>query len=240
MHEEIKRRREERIRRILADPRLHSEYGHPAGEEENGDWRSWAKPPTARQFAGKILLCLALYAGVWAVFQIEHPVLDPARAAIRKSLTESFDFAAASGWYHRHVGDLPAMMPAFGRKEQEAKAVYAMPVSGRVIEPYRHTGGGLLLSTPPGEEARASGEGLVIRVSETADTGLTVTVRHKGGLETIYGLLENVKVREFDWLAAGEAIGSVANDPAGGTGRFYFAVKQDGRFVDPRDVIDLD
>lgn len=240
VHDPIKKRREARIRRLLADPRLMEQAGRNAGAVRDEEWEAWRRPATFRQFAGKWLLCLVLYGAAWAVFHIEHPALHPAREAIRRSLTDSFPFDAAAAWYHRHIGDWPALLPAFGERGTEARAAYARPAAGQVARPFGDASSGVTLVTPPGEDVRAAGEGLVVRVLEAPDTGLTVTVRHKAGLETIYGRLVHVRVRERDWLAAGEVIGTVTDEPDGRSGRLYFAVRQNGAYVDPRDVISFD
>lgn len=240
MHEQIKKRREERIRRLMADPRRLEQAVRPSGNTEEEAWQAWRTPPTLRQFAGKWVICLMLYGAVWTVFQVDHPALVPVRESIRRALTESFRFEAAAAWYHRHVGDLPALMPAFGVKNTEAEPAYTAPVSGLAEGPHRTLAGGIVLATAPDEEVRASGEGLVVQVAETPETGLTVTVRHKAGLETVYGFLHRVRVHDSDWLAAGDVIGTVMNEPDGRAGRLYFAVRQHGRFLPPGDVIPLD
>lgn len=240
VREQIRKRREERIRRLMKDARLAEQSGLAAGEGAEADWRDWRTRPTLRQFGGKLALCLLLYVAVWGVFQFESPALEPVREPIRRALTESFPFEVAAAWYDRHVGDLPALMPAFGLRKQEAEAAWAMPVAGRILRPYADTRHGVTLVTTPDEQVRASGEGLVVRVTEMPDTGLTVTIRHKEGVETVYGLLQNVSVRPNDWLASGAVIGHVTNESDGRTGKLYFAVKKDGLFVDPGDVMALD
>lgn len=240
MREQIRKRREERIRRLMRDARLAEQSGTPAGEETEADWRDWRRRPTLRQFGGKILLCLLLYVAVWGVFQHKSPALEPVRESIRAAMTESFPFHAVAGWYHRHVGDLPALMPAFGMRQTDAEAVWAMPVAGRVVLPYADTQHGVTMVTLPDEAVQAAGEGLILRITEMPDTGLTVTIRHRGGVETVYGMLRDVAVRTNDWLSSGAVIGKVTNEPDGRAGKLYFAVKRDGLFVDPGEVMSLD
>lgn len=240
VQDQIKKRREERIRRLLTDPRLAEHAGRGPGEGSDDAWRDWSKRPTYRQYAAKIVLCLVLYAAAWALFENGHPALEPAREAVRRSLTESFRFDQAAAWYHRHIADLPALIPAFGQNATKAEAVWTAPVSGRVVEAYRDGMRGVYMAAPPGAPVRSSAEGLVTAITESPDTGLTVTVRHKAGMETVYGLLGSVRVRKNDWLSAGDVIGTPGKEPDGRTGRLFFAVKRDGKYVDPRDVMALD
>lgn len=240
VQEDIKKRREERIRRLMAGSRLPDGADGGRADGRNEDWRAWAKPPTFRQYAAKWLLCLALYAAVWGLFRTDAPSLLPLKEAIRRSLTEPFGFDLAAEWYRRHIADLPALVPAFGGRKADAEAAYVAPVSGRVVLPDRTGREGVQLATPPESRVLAAAEGLVVRIEDAPDTGLTVTMRHRAGTETVYGWLKSVRVREHDWLEAGDVIGTVSDSPDGRSGRLYFAVRQNGRPVDPRDVIPLD
>lgn len=243
MRDDIKRRREERIRRLMegAGPPENLRDGRADGQTaRDAAWQAWMKPPTLRQYAAKWLLCLALYGAAWGLFRTDSPALDPLQEAVRRALTEPFRFDLAAGWYRRHIGDWPALVPAFGGGRTNAEPAYVAPVAGRVVLPGPAGSAGVHLAAPSGARVLAAADGLVVRIEEAPDTGLTVTMRHRAGMETVYGRLESVRVREHDWLDAGDIIGTVADAPDGRSGRLYFAVRQNGRFVDPRDVIPLD
>ena len=79
----------------------------------------------------------------------------------------------------------------------------------------------------------------VVRVSHyDRDYGKVVVVRHPNGLETLYAHLSDLKVREGDWLEAGDIVGL-----GGSTGRstgshLHFEVRYKGEPINPNDIID--
>ncbi|MNG25784.1 Stage IV sporulation protein FA [compost metagenome] len=81
--------------------------------------------------------------------------------------------------------------------------------------------------------------GQVIFSGQATDTGLTIMIRHPGGLESLYGGLSEASVAVGDWMKVGEPIGkAAAKDPAKGT--LYFSVMKEGVAINPADVISFD
>lgn len=178
-----------------------------------------------------------LYAAIFAAFRLDHPAAERTERFVRTALTESFDFGKAEDWYKRHVGTLPSFLPAFEARGQSGNA-YA-PAAGK-LGGYETAGRGIRLTTGPDAEVQAVLEGWVVYVGELPGTGLTVIMRHSGGLETIYGWLESASVGKSDWLKGGAMIGTVQAGPGGESGKLYFAARKHGAFVDPGEVISLD
>lgn len=73
--------------------------------------------------------------------------------------------------------------------------------------------------------AQASAPGEVMSVGIAADGLATVRLRHAGGMETLYGGLSAVSVREGDWVETGQTLGE------GET--LLFELRLEGRAVDP-------
>ena len=238
---DVKKRREERIRELYRDPHR---AGSPRAEAEykpEQAWKEWRTPPTHNQLYKKLAVCAVVYALVWGIFHVQHPVADRAEAAVRGMLTDSFNFAKAGEWYTRYIGELPTFLPAFDRKDAaESEDRYTVPAVGSVVSPYTVTNQGIWLSTKLNQSVTVISTGLVESVSESPVTGLTVVVRHTDGVESIYGWLESVSVDKNDWLKGGAEIGKVKEDAEDGVGKLYFAVKQNKAFIDPGDVIPFD
>lgn len=101
----------------------------------------------------------------------------------------------------------------------------------------RHQGVDIPLKT--GEAVYAAFTGKV-RVSKyLGGYGNVVIIRHENGLETFYGHLSERKVRENDWVNAGEVIGL-----GGSTGRstgphLHFETRYQGFAFDPQWLIDF-
>jgi len=196
----------------------------------------------------QLLVSLVLFAAAWALFQWRHPLAAAGQAFVRSALTEEFDLNAAYAWYERRFGPLPAFIPVWDRLDPAARPAgadagraYIAPVSGSVVEPFggARSGTGVYIRTE-GFAVSAMDEGLVLFAGERPETGRTVVIRHPGGVESVYGNLENAAVSADEWVEAGQPIGTVRPLSSGaGGGLLYFAVKHDDIYVDPQDVVAL-
>ncbi|MNR41898.1 Stage IV sporulation protein FA [compost metagenome] len=72
------------------------------------------------------------------------------------------------------------------------------------------------------------------------NTGLPVQIQHAGGYYSIYGHLSSTNVQQGDWVEGGEGIGSLKTSDAGNPKALYFALKKDGQYIDPSDVVPFD
>ncbi len=75
-------------------------------------------------------------------------------------------------------------------------------------------------------EVRASAAGEVMSVSTDAVGRASIRIRHASGLETLYDNVLTTSAREGDWVEAGDAIG--------GARALVFALRVEGRPVDPK------
>lgn len=74
-------------------------------------------------------------------------------------------------------------------------------------------------------EAMASAAGEVMSLAVDAAGHTTVRVRHASGMESLYGNLLRVSVREGDWVEAGDPIGAAKN--------LTYELRGEGRPMDP-------
>lgn len=135
------------------------------------------------------------------------------------------------------------------QKNDAQKDVSIMPAEGNIIRD--HSGDGLVYSetlnqyiahkavdigAPVGSEVTAVESGTVISVDDDDRYGLTVTLSHGGGLETVYANLDEASVSEGDVVNKGDRIGTVgqgslfesADDP-----HLHFEAHKNGKAVDP-------
>lgn len=82
----------------------------------------------------------------------------------------------------------------------------------------------------------AAANGTITGITESAQTGLTVTMDLGNGYEAIYGQLKDLTAYEGETLAQGTVLGYV-NEPTKyysvEGSNLYFAMKQDGTAIDP-------
>ncbi|WP_199617240.1 peptidoglycan DD-metalloendopeptidase family protein [Paenibacillus alkalitolerans] len=269
--DELRKRRERRIQHILSsEGDRYDDYGPPETHlypgyyehdrrlredpeylwyHRTNPWRG-PSPGFTRTLRIQTALSVVVLAAVWALFQWDHPVLARTQSFVTASLTEELPFEQFAAWYRDKLGNMPAFIPALDRSGAEARKAdaspareYALPAIGNVVEPFGsvRAGAGIVLRTGPGAGVSAMDTGMVTFVGETSETGMTVAIRHPGGVQTVYGHLGKVNVTEDDWVDAGEKIGSVKGIGGDGSdGMLYFAVNRNGGYVNPLDVVSLD
>ena len=122
------------------------------------------------------------------------------------------------------------------QKNDVQKDVSIMPAEGNIIRD--HSGDGLVYSETLNQYLahKAVDSGTVISVDDDDRYGLTVTLSHGGGLETLYANLDEASVSEGDVVNKGDRIGTVgqgslfeaADDP-----HLHFEAHKNGEAVDP-------
>lgn len=127
---------------------------------------------------------------------------------------------------------------------------WSWPLEGEVAEAFSteeltyneamgdwRTHAGIDIAAKVGDPVTAAVAGTVVSVQDDVLLGKTVTIRTSDGLETIYGnLADKLSVTSGDQVKAGQTIGQVGETAAGeqhDTAWLHFAVKQDGKALDP-------
>lgn len=115
----------------------------------------------------------------------------------------------------------------------------AAPVDGPLVRAFAPPPGpfaaghrGVDLAAAPGEVVRAAMPGLVVFSGQVAGRGW-VTLRHGGGLETTYGILEPRLVRAGQRVRAGEPLGLLW----GGADHLDWGARLDDVYVDPLSLL---
>ncbi|MCC3376912.1 M23 family metallopeptidase [Cohnella sp. REN36] len=236
-------------------PPLGPWYGETPGRNGPspgwGDDGAWPDPirRLARGFAIRSVVALLVFAGVWGWFRLELPGSDEAQTWVAQAVTRDMDFAAVEAWYAKTFGGSPSFLPAF-RHNSDAEAVSAQwsreetvpPIDGRVVETFAQSKSGVRLAAVAGTPVVAVHTGRVTQVT-TGDNGLaTILVQHTNRVVTVYGNVSEPAVQPNDWVEAGQTLGALAraSDSPGGEGWLLFAVKQNGKTLDPAEVVPFD
>jgi len=78
----------------------------------------------------------------------------------------------------------------------------------------------------------------VVRVVKDTALGRAITLDHGNGLETIYGHLDRVLVREGQRVARGQQMGLMGSTGRRSTGpHLHYAVRKDGKYVNPKNYM---
>lgn len=173
----------------------------------------------------------------WEYLELERPDID------EDALMENWDNVAIHAYKDVDIASLP--------NEVELVLVdsthsFCMPVHGFLSSRYGWRGKrphrGIDIPLKIGDSVRSAFDGIV-RVAEgssrTGGYGNLIVVRHPNGLETYYGHLSQILVKENEVVSAGEVIGL-----GGSTGRstgphLHFETRYMGKAFDPERVVDV-
>jgi len=128
---------------------------------------------------------------------------------------------------------LPAKMPLEDFSISSSFGIRTHPITGR---PKLHMGVDLLSRVS--DEVRAAKAGKVILSRSYQDFGYTVIVRHERGIETLYGHLAELRVREGQEVDINTVIGMVGNTGSSTGKHLHFEISVGGYPVDPEKVIE--
>jgi len=101
-----------------------------------------------------------------------------------------------------------------------------------VFKNVKITSSGIHITTPPGEKVYSIFDGEVMMIQVIPGANTSVYVRH-GNYITIYGNLENIKVRNGQKVKKGQLLGTVGKDPSTGTYILKFKIFKNLQKLDP-------
>ena len=175
----------------------------------------------------------------------QFPQTRPYRDFLQEVLTRSYNFSAMTTWYEDKFGALPTMLPSIGSLSEQAKpvlqqgksALLKAPVTGK-MKPTNTPENGVYVQTKDAV-MKSIDRGKVIFVGEKQGIGKTVVVQNSQGIESWYGGFDTVTVSLNNWVEVQQPLGKTQGTVSADKG-VYFAIKKDGKFVDPRSVVQFE
>jgi stage IV sporulation protein FA len=201
-----------------------------------------------RGFAIRFVFSLFVFAAIWGWFKLEMPGSKDARKWMISSVTRDMDFQSIEVWYGQTFGGSPSFFP-FNQDKSDTKEVSvqlspddtAIPVTGTIIQSYAQNGTGVKVAATGSSDVLAIYTGRVQQVTKVQDGRITILVQHQNHLMSVYGNLEKSLVKPNDWVETGQQLGQLTIIDAGeGGGILYFAVQQNGKTLDPAEVVSFD
>jgi stage IV sporulation protein FA len=199
-----------------------------------------------KQFA----VSLVLFAAVWGVFELDMPGAEPVRTFIVRGLTEELDTEAIAAWYQDNFSGAPSFIPIFRQPEDSNEStrvggaveltVVAPVAGGTVVRTFAESLGGIEIAAAPGGPVGAIETGRVSQVAGSEKTGFNIVIQHASARKSIYGHLSSVSVQPGDWVEAGDRIGTMPKSAVGEDSLLYLAIQENGKYVDPTDVVRFD
>lgn len=117
--------------------------------------------------------------------------------------------------------------------------VLSYPTAGGIYRKYGEDGAkGIDFEAPTDTPVYASADGTVAE-TDPGRNGITVTVNHRGNMETVYEYMKVILVKKGDEVKKGDLIGysGTTGDTAYQT--LFFGVRINGSYVDPMDYLGL-
>lgn len=127
--------------------------------------------------------------------------------------------------------------------QAEFKAIYPLRRQGAYITSYGwylhpvldvwryHQG--VDIRCKKGDLVMAASGGKVIDVTESDQEGIVITLDHSGGWTTVYGQVEDVKVKVGDQVGKGQEIGSIGQSASAIEPHLHFELRQNKETTDP-------
>ncbi|PTS82089.1 peptidase M23 [Pseudomonas sp. HMWF032] len=148
---------------------------------------------------------------------------------------------ARSGNKAPSSGPLVSAGASFGGPFAKARGQLPWPVNGRLVARYgtprggdaRTTWDGVLIGASAGSQVHAVHGGRVVFADWLRGAGLLVILDHGNGYLSLYGHNQSLLKDAGDVVKAGEAIATVGTSGGQDTPALYFAIRQQGRPIDP-------
>lgn len=193
----------------------------------------------------KMLLSALLFFSVAILFKQSGDHFSHAKAFVQYTFEQDFQFASVADWYEKQFGKPLAILPERLKKldsddELHPEQDYALPVAGKIVEPFDVEKKGIVLETGVDATIECIQDGFVVFVGEKEDLNKTVIVQHPDGSESWYGNLASVEVGLYDYIKSGHPIGKASKGSDGKSGMFFFAIKRGESFIDPIQVMSFD
>jgi stage IV sporulation protein FA len=238
--------------RSLHDQALHERSVHDRNSRlkpdyPNRDRSGWSG--LGKVLAVKFTISAFIFAGAWGMFALEEPWAKTGQSFVKRALSEDMDLAAVAAWYRDKFAGAPSFIPIFNPQQENAHnadgtvqlPVYAPVRGGTVVHPFAELLNGVEIAAPSKAKVSAVETGRVMLVTgDNTNGSVTVVMQHANRRVSVYGKLAEANVAVSDWIEAGRQIGTLPQAVGGGASLLYFAVKENGSYVDPADVIPLD
>lgn len=127
-----------------------------------------------------------------------------------------------------------------GGNFEKAKGKLPWPISGTMISQFgaargdeRSTWDGVLIQAAEGTQIKAIHPGRVVFSDWLRGAGLLVIIDHGNGYLSLYGHNQSIISNSGDSVKAGQVIATVGNSGGYNNSALYFAIRQQGKAVDP-------
>ncbi len=203
--------------------RLRHERPNTNSEKSTHTWR--------RDVLLQAGICAVILLSVIGFRAIDSPVTNRITDGITEAVTMDIDISETLGELQFVKNVMPESVLVFWEGTADPPTEFSRPISdGTVAVAYSEKVSGILLAGADAD-VYAAADGEVISVTKGRDGDFILRLKHSGGIETLYGFLQGVKVAAGDRVSAGQNVGLAMPTDKGV--QLYFQASRDGKVFDP-------
>ncbi len=241
--QEVARKQEERIaqmRRTFEDGSQRRERPARAGAKGSGRAHDAAGPGARRPWRYDFLVqtgvCAVILLSVLGFQAVDTPLTNQITDGIGQMVTMEVDLGKDLGRLQFVRNIVPPSVLTFWENTADEPASLLRPIAGSVALEYSERQPGIVF-TGTAPEVFCAADGVVESVTRGDDGDYMVKIRHDGGIDTVYGLLQGVKVAVGDAVSAGQEIALAMPGRTGS--HLYFQALRAGKAFDPTELLAL-
>ncbi|MBP2634932.1 MAG: Peptidase family [Firmicutes bacterium] len=217
-------------------------------------WQSYYEDEPDYTWLKKTIAAMALFALVYGAQVSNTQVGLELAGGVRQMLVTQTDFAyytmqaidyVTSHWPNAASSPvIPVLKQVQTTISRPADPLRYMmkPVAGQIVTPYGWQTSqapkqailheGIAIAAPEGSGVQAAAAGKVKAVTDSVRLGRMLIIEHGQGIETVYGYLGEVLVKEGEPVSQGQVMAYIGKGgPA--MAELYFELRENGRAVDP-------
>lgn len=173
-------------------------------------------------------VCLVILLSVVTFRNIDTPVTNQISDGLSQAVSMDIDIGDNLGQLQFVQNIMPESVLTFWSATADAPKTLVPPMDGEVVVNYTPDQPGILIRGE-GQQVSCAADGEVVSVREGQEGDFILRIRHDGGVETLYGFLQGVKIAPGDRVYAGQDVGIAM--PSSGEYQVYFqAFSQDEPF----------
>lgn len=224
------------------------------GRNSERNWQSYYEEEPDYTWLKKTVTALALFAVVYGAHVSDTKIGQEVTNTVRQVLVTQTDFVYYTArtveyintyWPNASdISGIPALKQVQATISRPADPLLYMtkPVEGQVMTQYGWQNNavikqdtmheGIDIAAPAGASVRAAATGKVKVVTDSMQFGKMLIMDHGQGVETVYGHLADILVKEGDTVSQGQVVARVGKTGAAAT-VLYFELRENGKAIDP-------
>jgi murein DD-endopeptidase MepM/ murein hydrolase activator NlpD len=219
------------------------------------NWQSYYEEEPDYSWIKKTVAALSLFALVYGAQMSNTRIGQDIAGGVRQILATQTDFAYYTNRAVEYVTihwpnvvnlpSIPVLKQVQTTISRSADPLRYMkkPVAGQIITQYGWQTNpapkpavwheGIVIAASVGDSVQAAADGRIKDVIDSAQLGKILRIDHGQSVETLYGHVSDVLVKEGDLVSQGQVIAHLGKIDSTAMSELYFELRENGKAVDP-------